>query len=299
MDNQHIRLCKAMLIELRRWVYPLHPGAGASRWSAWARALLRRHGRIAQSYRLQEMALLVRPAPLIQRLHQQWLLASTQYFPRIHLAVQPILRHAVWRDLTQPSELRVIISPVQGKAISTQRFNYLTVHERRFLPPTAVSNATGILSGDRRKLAAARDARSSSGFIHGSAVYRPLQLVFQRLRRTDELEVCHRRNSLIRGTLQTQAREVMRRTQRFEHRIAETVALTTRKVLPLAAQEAMSAAARAAQMTMSGPAGSGGTPADPWPPGQAPAVNIEQLADQVVRQIDRRIIAARERMGRI
>lgn len=298
MDKRQIWLNRALLKELRRWVYSSRHGIGLSRWSAWARALLRRHGRIAQSYRLLEMALLVRSAPLIQRLHQQWVLASTRYFPRIHLAIQPILRHTVWRDLTQPSELRVITSPAQGKAISTQRFNYLTVHERRFLPPTAVSNATGILSGDSRKLAAARGARSSSGFIHGSTVYRPLQLVFQRLRRTDELEVCHRRNSLIRETLQTQAREVMRRTQRFEHRIAETVALTTRKVLPLAAQEAVSAAARAAQMAVSVPAGSG-MPATPWPQSPAPAVNIEQLADQVVRQIDRRIIAARERMGRI
>lgn len=298
MDNQHIRLDKAMLRELRRWVYPPHQCGGLHRWSAWARALLRRHARIAQSHRLLEMALLVRSAPLIQRLHQQWLLASTQYFPRIHLAVQSILRHTVWRDLTQPSELRVITSPAQGKAISTERFNYLTFHERRFFPPTEISNATRILSGDRRKLAAARGARSSSGFIHGSTVHRPLQLVFQRLRQIDELTVCHRRDSLVRETLQTQAREVMRRTQRFEHRIAETVVLTTRKVFPLAAQEAVSAAASAAQVAVSVPAASG-MPATPWPPSPAPAVNIEQLADQVVRQIDRRIIAARERMGRI
>lgn len=290
MDNQ-------MLIELRRWV-PRHRGTGASGWSAWARALLRRHGRIAQSYRLLEMALLVRSAPLIQRLHQQWLLASTQYFPRIHLAIQPILRHTGSRDLTQPSELRVITLPAQGKAISTARFNYLTVQERRFLPSTAISNTAGIVSADRRKLAAARDARSSGGFIDGNTVHRPLQLVFQRLRQTDDLTVCHRRDSLVRKSLETQAREVMRRTQRFEHRIAETVVLTTRKVLPLTAQEAVAPAARAAQMAVSVPAGSA-MPATPWPPSAAPALNIEQLADQVVRHIDRRIIAARERMGRI
>lgn len=298
MDKRQIWLNRALLKELRRWVYSSRHGIGLNRWSAWARALHCRHVRIAQSCRLLDMALLVRPAPLNQR-HQQWLLASTRYFPRIHLAIQPILRHTVWRDLTQPSELRVITSPAQGKVISTQRFNYLTVHERRLLPPTAISNTAGIVRGDRRKLAAARDARRSGGFIDGNSMHPPLQLVFQRLRKTDELEVCHRRNSLVRKSPATQAREVMRRTQRFEHRIAETVALTTRKLLPLAAQEAVSPAARAAQMTMSGPAGSGGTPADPWPPGQAPAVNIEQLADQVVRQIDRRIIAARERMGRI
>ena len=298
MDNQHIRLCKAMLIGVRRWVYPLHSGTAPSRWSAWAHALLRRHGRIAQSYRLLEMALLMRSAPLIQRLHQQWLLASTQYFPRIHLAIQPILRHTVWRDLTQLPGLRVVNAPAPGHVILSEYFKYLPVHERRFLSPTAISNTARVPSGDRRKLAAVRDARSSGGFICGDTVHPPLQLVFQRLRQTDELEVSHRRNSLIRETLQTQAREVMRRTQRFEHRIAETVALTMRKVFPLAAQEGVLAPARAAQMAVSASPGFG-MPATPWPPSPAPAVSIERLADQVVRQIDRRIIAARERMGRI
>lgn len=298
MDNQHIRLCKAMLIELRRWVYRPHQSGGLHRWSAWARALLRRHGRIAQHYRLLDMALLVRPAPLIQRLYQQWLFASKQYVPRFHLAIQPILRHTVWRDITQPSERRVITSPAQGKVISSEYFNYLPVHERRFLSPTAISNGAGILPNHRRKLAAVSGARSSGGLIDGNSVHRPLQLVFQRLRQTDELEVCHRRESLVRESLQTQARQVMRRTQRFEHRIAETVVFTMRKILPFAGQEAVSGAASAARMALSVPAGPG-MPATPWPPNPAPALNMEQLADQVVRHIDRRIIAARERMGRI
>jgi hypothetical protein len=34
-------------------------------------------------------------------------------------------------------------------------------------------------------------------------------------------------------------------------------------------------------------------------PGAPPPVDVERLADQVVRQIDRRIVAHRERVGRI
>jgi hypothetical protein len=34
-------------------------------------------------------------------------------------------------------------------------------------------------------------------------------------------------------------------------------------------------------------------------PAAAPPINVEQLADQVIRQIDRRVVARRERMGRI
>jgi hypothetical protein len=43
-----------------------------------------------------------------------------------------------------------------------------------------------------------------------------------------------------------------------------------------------------------GPAGS---PVPTAPP--PPAVDVEQLADQVVRRIDRQLVAHRERLGRI
>jgi hypothetical protein len=39
-------------------------------------------------------------------------------------------------------------------------------------------------------------------------------------------------------------------------------------------------------------------PAPLAPRGDMPAINVDQLADQVIRQIDRRVIARRERMGR-
>jgi hypothetical protein len=40
-------------------------------------------------------------------------------------------------------------------------------------------------------------------------------------------------------------------------------------------------------------------PAQTWPPATSPpAINLEQLTDQVVRQIDRRFVAYRERMGK-
>jgi hypothetical protein len=41
------------------------------------------------------------------------------------------------------------------------------------------------------------------------------------------------------------------------------------------------------------------TSAIPHPAAPAAHFNVEQLADQVVRQLDRRLIASRERMGRI
>jgi hypothetical protein len=68
-------------------------------------------------------------------------------------------------------------------------------------------------------------------------------------------------------------------------------------------------AARAAVETSAGQvaAGRGTSPAGPRPtatgghrlsPPSAPPADVEQLAEQVIRQIDRRMVAYRERMGR-
>jgi hypothetical protein len=110
-----------LLTRLGRRGNPSRGGMGRSRWSDWARALHCRHVRIAQSYRLLDMALLVRPAPLIQRLHQQWLLAFTRHFPRIHLAIQPLLTRSVWRERMNLARDPGIGAPTLGDKTLTKR----------------------------------------------------------------------------------------------------------------------------------------------------------------------------------
>jgi hypothetical protein len=172
---------------------------------------------------------------------------------------------------------------------------------RRFLPSAAISNVAGIPSSAMRKQAAASEAFRSGGFIDAASMHSPLQLVFQRLRRTDELAITHRRLSLVRESIETQTREVKPRIQRIEQRFIEGASFTLHKA-PLGA--VIQAGASAPIMTgipANNTPAQLGMQANPWMTGASPMppVNVEQLTDQVVRQLDRRLIAMRERMGRV
>jgi len=317
---------------------PSRGGMGRSRWSDWARALHCRHVRIAQSYRLLNMALLMRPAPLIQRL--QWLLASTRYFPRIHLAIQPLLTRSVWRERMNLARDPGIGAPTRGdktftKRVSwfpdrrrngtTQRFNDLTARESRLATLQTVFRSMGIAPREMGRQAAGGPLtrgrslnsagtysrtrlnrpfaleRDLSGDRRGSgAVDRqlPLRLVFQRLGRMDEWVVAPRRNARISESIETQAHELKRRIRRIEPRPAESASLIVHK----AARGQIGQAEGSAPMTRQAPVNAmPATFGATWETGNAPILeaSIEQLTDRVVRQLDRRIVAVRERMGRI
>ena len=334
-----------MLRRLGRRGNPSRGGMGRSRWFDWARALHCRHVRIAQSYRLLNMALLVRPAPLIQRLHQQWLLASTRYFPRIHLAIQPLLTRSVWRErmnlardpgIGAPTHgdktftKRVSWFPDQGRGRTTQRFNDLTVRESRLatlqtvfrsmgIAPREMGrqaaggpltrgrslNSAGTYSGIRldRRFGLEHDlggGRCGSGAV-GRQLPLPLRLVFQRLGRTDELVVAHHRNARIPESVETQAHELKRRIRRIEPCPAESASLIVHKAARGQIGQAEASAPMTRQTQVNAMPAIFGADTTPWATGNAPILeaSIEQLTDRVVRQIDRRIIAVRERMGRI
>jgi hypothetical protein len=298
VDKRQIPICGALLAEIRRWDYSPHHGFGLSRWSTWARALLQRHGRIGEGHRPADMTLV---RPLVQRLHQQWLFASRQCFPCIHLSIQPILRHTVWRDLTRLSEPRAIYASALGKEIPIQHLNYLMTQDRRFLPSAAISNVVGIPSSAMRKQAGVSEAFRSGEFIDAATVHPPLHLVFQRLRQTDEVMISLRRNALLWESTETQAREVRQRIRRIEQRFVEAVSLIFHKALQGASIETGTSAPMISAVPASNAPSAFGMQANPWMTGALPMppVNIDQLTDQVVRQLDRRMIAWRERRGRI
>jgi hypothetical protein len=92
----------------------------------------------------------------------------------------------------------------------------------------------------------------------------------------------------------------MRQTQRVEGQITGAVAFITRQAARAVADQVASPAVPTAGSAASLPALSS-PPTPTWTPhaGQTAAVNIEQLTDQVMRQMDRRMTAWRERRGRI
>src|SRR4030095_2548967 len=84
-----------LLSELRRWL--ICPGLQANRhrWSDWARFLIERHGFVIARHSAPAM-ILVHPLAMFRFMHERWLVSSREFYPQVHLAIQPILPHAVW-----------------------------------------------------------------------------------------------------------------------------------------------------------------------------------------------------------
>jgi hypothetical protein len=125
----------------------------------------------------------------------------------------------------------------------------------------------------------------------------PLQLMFQRVYKVNDFVHSYHRRNITQESIEALARAVVHRTQRIEQRSVETVPLVTRK--NISAQEA--AVTENPINAVTNIPNFSGASTHSWTGNTslAQSINIEQLTDQVVKQIDRRIIAARERMGRI
>jgi len=129
----------------------------------------------------------------------------------------------------------------------------------------------------------------------------PLQGSFQRLHHVNEFTRKRRQSELINQDIRILVQRVVRRTQRVEERVAGTLALIARQRSGFAARQSVAAMeSRKAttpdtHSTRGKRAGTSmqNTSAPPTP------INIEALTDQVVQQIDRRMTAWRERMGKI
>jgi hypothetical protein len=123
--------------------------------------------------------------------------------------------------------------------------------------------------------------------------------VFQRRQHADELTRWHRRSRRTEERVRTIVRQVVRQTARVEERVRGNMALITRQIQTVVPQ-AISTPAAPEHAVASLPVVSGAPITPPRPdPMSMPGVNLEQLTDQVMRQMDRRMTAWRERHGRI
>ena len=201
------------------------------RWSDWARFLIERHGFVMARHSAPVM-ILVHPLAMFHFMHEHWMVSSRQFHPQVHLAIQPILRHAVWREQKQATV----------------------------------------------------------------ALQAPLHSVLQRLDQIDELRT-HRRGEITQESMEKLVRRVVRQTQRLEEKVIGNSVLISRQSPTMMATQAASSAIPG-QAVANLPAISNVRAAH-WMQNPAPpAVNIEQLTDQVMRQFDRRITAWRERTAR-
>jgi hypothetical protein len=287
--------------DVQRRPLPKRPDVPAERWSRWARSLGERHGRIALRHGLLAFTLAEGTRPISLR-SQRWESYAWQLCPQINLAIGVVLRDTVragtsllWSPPAQPElrhqiELRQAILPGDdGSDVRRQSRNGLGSHDR--------PHATGIEREQPPALRAISAMRST-----------PLGSVFSRLDPPGAVIPSHQHLSAP-ARLQL-ARRVVEARQRVEVKPpSTTVVRQQQRITTTEAERGMITAQ--SRMSTNAPAESevgqsasllpdwrsnARARADAWP--AAPAINIEQLTEQVVRQLDHRLMAYRERRGK-
>jgi hypothetical protein len=272
-----------MLRELLRWQQPASMNP-SERWWAWARLLAERYGRILGRHQGAAMTWVTPGTGLSQRC-QRWERVVWSLHPRIDLAIGPILQQ-FWRE----EAAWLLPAPAHGAA--------------RSQPASA---AETVILESRSAQGEARESRPQAGVTAGPAALAaqgphagwdlPLDRVFARVD-TDEkrmgidpksaMTVSHTGRQVL---LLREAVQVLRQSAESRLRVEEAprLSLVTRQPVDLA-PPVTTAAERKAEHAEWGERIS----ASPI----APAFDIEQLTEQVVRQIDGRLVAHRERLGR-
>lgn len=252
----------------------------ASRWTAWARALAGRHGRRGE--RVDGLALeLARPRALAKTVRQRWIVSSRLVEPRISLAIHPVLRASFWRG--------GVVEKVLESTRTTRTERTYTDEHFRATERLRESREHGI---ERlREVERVLSARPA------------LQTVFARLREPGRLLDGRLVREERLAEAPALARSLAARVRREEKPLpGGTPARVLRESSVSSPEERRApSSARGAEPgeTPPRPLPGWGSPAAPgaFAVPTAPPINVEALTDQVMRQIDRRVGAWRERTG--
>lgn len=296
-EKTTIHACQKFSRELGRWLLRPRWRTMGQRWTLWARTLSERHGRVAERYEAPELAL-VRRLPLMQVVQQRWLVSLQRFFPRINLAIHPILRQLIWREQTLlSSNMKTTeTKSVELRRLTTRQFMRLPI----FLWPEAIPDAASRqMRGETPQLRAPLQVVFQRLFHIDEESFKTrypgrhsLPLSFQRFFPSDESVFLTRLQSTTQENVGTLVERIVRQSRRVEERITEAATVVMRRPPVVDQAPATTANQQTFVATPIGPS---------WQQyaGPSPGINIEHITDQVMRQLDRRVIAARERLGKV
>ena len=245
------------------------------RWIRQAAELCARRMPGTLAYNFPRLEFL-RQAAASYRVNYQWQRFVARFYPQIHLAIQPLLRKTLWADQNAhrvPSE-------------------YALASAQRFFPRRSASEAVGFkASASLNSQAMTYQANSRrpkwDSIEHATALA-------ERLRRYTMRQV-----EVNESNLELIVRRLAHQMQRVEERLPGVPQRVVRMPAPAviaAERQEMPEPERFLRRAK----GQDTVNEAPWArAATAPSLSIEQLTDQVIRQIDSRVIAMRERMGRI
>lgn len=272
------------------------PTAAVGRWSQWARSMSGRHRQVVSKHRFVVMTLLRRTVPLYFSSHR-WELKAWSIFPRINLAIDvrpqsfifktsPLSRAAQAQRILQVNSDRFEVKRLVEKSLELQQARRIG-QERG-----DIGTATG---RTERETIVVTPSIINVAEVSGR---RALDRVFRRL-------VVRESETHLKGIVRREALNIVRRVTEEHRRIEERseTATVLRQQQPVSLnQEQMNEIT--GRSTTYGSVldrfGSNVRNADAMPtPFMTPNLNLQQLTDHVIRQIDDRIIAYKERMGKL
>lgn len=259
------------------------PPAAVGRWSQWARSMSGRHRQVVSKHRFVVMTLLRRTVPLYVSSHR-WELKAWSIFPRINLAIDVRPQSFIFKS----SPLSKVAQAQRMLQIDRDRFGVsrlveksLELQQTRIIRQERSDNETVI-------------GRTVSGVFAQTALDR----VFRRL-------VVRESETHTKGIVRQEALNIVRRVteerRRIEERSETATVLRQQQPVTLSQEQMSELTGRSPnQSSATDRFGSNVRNADAMPtPFMTPNLNLQQLTDHVIRQIDDRIIAHKERMGKL
>jgi hypothetical protein len=276
-----------MVSEVLRWQRPPGVRRFSHRWTDWACALIERHTRI--SVRPPSSPLrLVQPWAPIYRFCQRWEQWAWTISPRINLGISLFLGRSVRQERAAPAAVEIAgpsshePAPIRERAIIHHLF------ENRWLaggPPGAKPREKSRGTPLAMEVAEVQEQT-------------PLRRVLRRTAFEEENETLMMSRFERESRIAHESRQILRRLlegrQRVEIRDSRALVMRRQQQAP-----PPEGAVETGPVTRQSPLGLRvGVPG--MAQGSAPgAIDIELLTEKVVRQIDQRIVAYRERMGKL
>jgi hypothetical protein len=270
--------------DVPRWQPPDRASVPSNRWTGWAQSVRERHGRILLRHHGVGMALAQPPERLYVSC-QRWEHAAWTLCPQIHLAISPILRQTVWRGAP--------VLPMPQACPASPR------------PPSLIGQRAPAQQPAER-WAVERDLADVNPLGEQQPLvlpaldtdwHMPLKRVFARVNVEDVHETVTVSQVTRQSLVAQQSLQMLRRVVEERQRVEawERRAIMTRQqkeVTPVVT------AAEAREVVMHSPRGPRVGGSGITQTASPPAIDLEQLTEQVVRHIDSRIVAHRERLGR-
>ena len=258
-------------------------------WTAWARSLIDRYQPVKQPHNSLDMAL-VHPFITIRLIRERWLVATRELRPHINLFLNPKLGVSRWHlsdvvnrfgDVRNESYVRATSLTLAG---ASPHASDLPVNQDSYAgEPDLTTRLSSSIAQHLNAAGLERDVR---------------ELVTTRRRAIDETSRI-RTSQLILENANALAQRLLTHTRRVEKRIEELAELTLRRISSTVERQTASdksaADESAAQARLA--AYQGAATSMQAEPG-ARGIDVDQLTDRVIRELDRRVVAVRERMGR-